>query len=97
MRIYVAGPMTGYPQFNYPLFDEVAATIREMGHEAITPSELDTPEVRAAALDSPDGVLVGGRHAGLTWGDFLSRDVKVVADEVDGIVVLPGWRRSKAL
>jgi hypothetical protein len=34
-------------------------------------------------------------HTGETWGDFLSRDVKIVADECDGVVVLDNWFRSR--
>lgn len=96
MKLYIAGPMTGYPQFNFPLFDRMAATLRAAGHEVTSPAELDDPEDRAAALASPDGYMHGGHHMNKTWGDFLARDVKLIADDgIEGIVILPGWQFSR--
>lgn len=96
MRAYIAGSMTGIPQFNFPAFDALAADLRRNGHEVVSPAELDDPDDRAAALASPDGHMHGGHHMNKTWGDFLARDVKLLADDgVEGIVVLPGWERSR--
>jgi len=52
---YLAGPMTGLPQFNFPEFDRVAASLRSDGLNIISPAELDDSETRDAALSSPDG------------------------------------------
>lgn len=97
MRIYTAGPMTHIPQFNFPAFDALAASLRRAGHEVISPAELDDPEDRAAALASPDGsALDYGNGVKATWGDFLARDVKLLADDgIEAIVVLPGWQQSR--
>lgn len=40
-KCYVAGPMTGYPELNYPKFAEVSAKLRAMGFEVISPAELN--------------------------------------------------------
>lgn len=99
MRLYVAGPMTGYPHFNIPAFDAMAAELRANGHEVISPAELDDPDDRAAALASPDGSALHYGSDALrkqTWGDFLARDVKLLADDgIEGVVVLPGWNHSR--
>lgn len=95
MRLYVAGPMSGIPHFNIPLFDQVATTLRLMGHEVINPAEEDPPPVRAAALASEHGDPADLLPTGLTHGDLLARDVKLIADGVDGIVLLPNWLLSK--
>lgn len=96
MRLYIAGPMTGIPQFNVPLFDEVAAKLRAEGHEVVSPAELDSPEMRAFALASSDGIMPpDGKIVGESWGDMLARDVRVIHDQVDSIAVLPGWYKSR--
>lgn len=93
---YIAGPMSYRPQFNFPLFDEVASRLRSVGRAVVSPAELDSDAVRHQALASPDGVPQGRiMLAGQTWGDFLARDVKLIADEVTHIVLLPGWETSR--
>jgi Domain of unknown function (DUF4406) len=95
-RLYIAGPMTGIPQFNFPAFHAAAKALRAEGFEVISPAEEDGPEIGAAAMQSQDGQLdANSKIAGQTWGDLLSRDVKIVADKVDGVAFLPGWARSK--
>ena len=97
MKVYIAGPMTGIPQFNYPAFIRAADILRHNGHEVVSPAELDDKDDKAAALASPDGHMLsytGG--TGKTWGDFLSRDVKLLADTgIEAVVVLPGWYKSR--
>lgn len=88
--------MTGIPQFNFPAFRDAAAHLRSLGLEIISPAEMDGPEIAAAAEASADGSLDSeGKIVGHTWGDLLSRDVKIVADEVGGIIFLPGWEKSR--
>jgi hypothetical protein len=40
MRIYIAGPMTGLPEFNYPSFHAVAQTLRDEGFAVVNPAEI---------------------------------------------------------
>lgn len=87
--------MTGLPQFNYPAFDSAATTLRRRGWTVVSPAELDDPATRKMALASEDGAPGTGAANGETWGDFLSRDVKLISDEVDYIAVLPGWEKSR--
>ena len=96
MKVYLANKMTGVPQMNFPWFDMAADFLRRQGFEVVSPAELDDPEVRAAALASEDGALGSASPNGETWGDFLARDVKIIADaEIDAIVVGPQWNESR--
>ena len=40
-RIYIAGPMTGLPDLNFPAFNRAAAILRAAGYEAINPAEIN--------------------------------------------------------
>lgn len=86
-RWYLAGPMSGLPCSNFPTFMKAAAQLRARGLEIVSPAELDDPEtVRRSLANEPTGQ---------TWGDFLSRDVKIIADQCTGIILLPGWNKSR--
>jgi hypothetical protein len=95
-KFYIAGPMTGIPQFNFPAFDVAAASLRSYGYLVVSPVELDEPSARAAALSNETGDPEQyNADTGETWGDLLARDVKMIADEVSGVVALEGWEDSK--
>ena len=94
IKYYLAGPMSGYKQFNIPAFDEATKTLRAMGYTIVSPAERDTYETRKAALQSKTG-----DHSDLsiaeTYGDMLARDMRILADEVGGLILLPGWHKSR--
>ena len=92
-KIYLAGPMSGPPQFNFPAFYAAAEKLRADGFEVVSPAELDDAEDKGAALKSKDGNAADAKRS---WGDFLARDVKLLADMgIQGIVFLPNWQNSK--
>lgn len=43
MIIYISGPMSGLPEFNFPAFTEAAKKLRELGHIVISPHEIEQP------------------------------------------------------
>lgn len=83
MRVYVAGPMSGKPQLNFPAFDEVAAKIRSLGYVPINPADFDR-------VMWPEGVPDAE--------DYYARQLKIdllLVETCDAIVMLPGWESSK--
>lgn len=38
MKVYISGPMTGLPDYNYPAFNACAEHLRALGHEPINPA-----------------------------------------------------------
>ena len=40
-RIYIAGPMTGLPDLNFPAFHAEAARLRALGYEVSNPAEIN--------------------------------------------------------
>jgi hypothetical protein len=51
MKLYIAGPMTGLPEHNFPAFNEMAKALRGKGHEVINPAELDAGETMTHSWD----------------------------------------------
>lgn len=41
MTIYICGPMTGLPEYNYPAFHAAARELRAQGHTVFNPAEID--------------------------------------------------------
>jgi len=97
VKVYIAGPMQGIPNFNYPLFNEVANEFRMLGHEVFNPAEKDT---QAHGYDIPaDNSAACNKFATDEHGFSLRRalrdDLCWIAENADGIVLLPGWEYSK--
>lgn len=91
-RIYVAGPMSGHPQFNVPAFLYAQEDLIAKDFDAILPVDLDIPSERRQLLASPDGLDAAPR----SWAELLAEDLKLIGDTgVEGIVVLSGWQYSK--
>jgi hypothetical protein len=87
VSFYLAGPMSGIPEHNFPAFRAAAADLRDQGYRVISPVE----------LDEEDGFDGGEVPSGSSrWAEFLARDVKIVASEnVEALVLLPGWEKSR--
>lgn len=39
--IYISGPMTGLPDYNFPAFNAEAARLRGLGYDVINPAEIN--------------------------------------------------------
>jgi len=67
MKLYIAGPMTGIKDLNFPAFHAIAATLRAAGHEVENPAEIN-PDPTAEwtdcmfadlkALSTCDGIVM---------------------------------------
>lgn len=40
-RLYISGPMTGLPDFNFPAFHAAAAQLRRQGWQVVNPAEIN--------------------------------------------------------
>ncbi|AOK00370.1 DUF4406 domain-containing protein [Burkholderia vietnamiensis] len=41
MRLYLAGPMSGYPELNFPAFNAEASRLRGLGFQIVNPAEIN--------------------------------------------------------
>lgn len=97
MHIYLAGPMTGIPHFNFPAFHAVAAGLRAHGHKVFNPAEKDIE--RHSGVDISAGNLTGDVAQAVTTHKFslrdaLGEDCEYICKTADAIALLPGWERS---
>ncbi len=90
MRVYIAGPMRGLPEFGFPAFDEAAAALSAAGHQVVSPAQHD----RDNGFD-PTGM--NGREDltdhGFDLRDALTWDLAQVT-QAQAVMLLPGWRHS---
>lgn len=47
MRVYLSGPMSGLPEFNYPAFKAAALQLERFGFEVVNPAENGLPKEAA--------------------------------------------------
>jgi nucleoside 2-deoxyribosyltransferase len=85
MKVYLAGPMRGYPAYNFPAFHAAAKELRERGHEVWSPAERDEQD------DSFNPNKNGEHPKGLRY--YMRFDLPAVLD-ADAVVLLPGWEKS---
>lgn len=84
-RIYIAGPMTGYPRYNYPAFDEAERHLRELGWRVFNPAALSREAGFDETKDTPTK-------------EFMELAIRMDLDcvlKADALCVLPGWKESR--
>lgn len=82
--IYLAGPMRGYKDYNFPKFDEVKARFERLNWNVISPADLDRKAGFPADAESPEAIK-----------QYAARDTAAIIEECDAIALLPNWVDSK--
>lgn len=87
--IYIAGPMTGIKDWNFPAFFQAEDELVALGFDVVNPAHNDGATVQealqsAGTLDSPNNL----------WSYYMKRDLPNVM-EVDMMCLLPGWQNSR--
>lgn len=90
MKVYLAGPMRGIPEFNKPAFRAAAALIRAAGHEVFSPVEYD--ESRGHDFTGLTGDMAQIPEFNLR--EALGADLAWICAEAHAVAVLPGWENS---
>lgn len=78
-KVYLSGPMRGYPESNYPAFAEAAHSLRMQGHEVYSPHEFPH----------------NGPAETFPMREAFAAYCKFICEEAEAIVMLPGWEKSK--
>lgn len=90
---YIAGPMRGIPEFNFPAFHEAERWARRyLGGNILNPAQRDID-----AGFNPTGLLGTDDELadlGFDLAEAMRHDIAYIATEARRIVLLPGWARS---
>lgn len=78
---YIAGPMSGLPEYNVPAFRAAATRLREMGFIIYSPVEIGEQAFGNAADAIPPE-------------EYLRIDLGHLAEYCTQIALLPGWEHS---
>lgn len=83
--VYLAGPMRGYPLFNFPAFMQAAMKLRAAGYTVANPAERDI----AAGFDPSKSL----EENNFSMREAFLYDFGAIT-KADAVVFLPGWRKS---
>lgn len=95
MRVYLAGPMRGYANFNFPAFDFAAAKLRAQGFDVFSPAERDRErEGDDFAARNTEGDIKKATAQGFSLRAALGDDTAWISANADAVALLPGWEAS---
>ncbi len=95
-KIYIAGPMRGIPNFNYPAFNSTAEKLRRAGHTVFNPAELDIERDGKNWGDvQANGDLEAAKAKGFCLRTALGDDLAWICGTANAVALLPGWEKSK--
>jgi hypothetical protein len=89
MKVYLAGPMRGIPNFNFPAFHQAASMLRAAHYTVFSPAEYD--EWQGLPNAETSEWYDGGRNI----REALAADTAWICAHADAIALLPGWEKSK--
>jgi hypothetical protein len=89
-KAYVAGPMSGHADYNFPAFFAASEFLEQQGYTAINPAKLDCDAgypLERLKLLTPEEFQEFLKGA-------MKRDLEAI-QSCDALVLLPGWEKSK--
>lgn len=99
MKVYLAGPMRGIPEFNFPAFYTAEAKLQARGHIVFNPARRDCER---HGKDIGKGNMTGSeaeaqKTHGFNLREALHDDLVFITLHADAIALLPGWENSKGV
>ena len=89
---YIAGPMRGISQHNFPLFFQAEGMLQLWGYKVYNPARMDINDKRAHYNHNSGDVILDNSFK---MEDALRRDFETILAHCDFVVVLPGWEQSE--
>lgn len=88
MKIYLAGPMAGIDDHNFPAFNAKAAELRALGHFVYNPAEIEPDEY----AKRPAYLAAVFHNSG--YRNCLRQELRWICDEAEAIYLMNGWEYS---
>lgn len=92
-QIYIAGPMSGIPEFNFPAFFQAQDDFEAQGWKVWNPANKDTESAVQKDQSYASGNDQQLMASGWDFKDAYLWDVEKVIYS-DAIYMLPGWEKS---
>ena len=96
MRVYLAGPMSNIPQFNFPAFFAAAEKLFNDGHDVFNPAQKARERAGDGWWEKSDGSHVN-LPTNISYRECLRVDLNWILDHAEAIALLPGWENSKGV
>lgn len=87
MRVYIAGPINGYPNHNKKAFELAEQALIDLGYEPINPHKINV-------LPNPHVCRGAPAMNGHSYGCYMIPDLRMLLT-CDGYTLLDGWEHSK--
>lgn len=91
-QIYVAGPMSGHPNFNFPAFFAAQKKLEKLGWKVWNPAAKDM-EDDPSIINNPTGDAQKAIAEGFDFREAFSWDCEKIV-RGDAIYMLKGWEQS---
>lgn len=100
-KIYIAGPMTGYEEFNFRAFDTWRDYYKKLGWQVFSPADHDR-----TLLGKSDNWMPDEKDSKGPWKSWamenapslrvmLGADLEWISQQADAILMLKGWENSR--
>jgi len=87
IKIYIAGPMTCYENYNYPAFFDMEEKLEKLKLVPINPAWSSGRTLEKALIDLD-------KNPDTRWQDYIRKGIALLSN-CDSICLLPGWQQSK--
>lgn len=84
-KIFISGPMTGYPSWNYPKFDMIEEMLRSWGYDSVNPANIGK-KFGPEKVDSDPELY-----------KKMEAEIQAAERTCDVIFLLRGWEESKGV
>ena len=92
--IYIAGPMRGHDDYNYPAFDRQQKVLEQQGWKVINPAEMDRNDEKP--INGPMQFDPENNYEDHEFmRNALKRDMVAICDDCTAIYMMSNWEISK--